>query len=140
MSYTPNSVGRLANWRNIEDERWHKNQFGKAASAQNLTLAVDEVAKAEGPHREGRWLLSGVPIYRDTEGVGRIFNDTAKAEGAKIVGFLSSSVALQDQEGNWFDQVSLVGIYTSGYIYIDWLPVEVAEEDVPARFGVEKFY
>lgn len=140
MVYSPNQPSRLADWKDIEDKKWHKNMAGKAASAENLTLVVDAVAKAEGPHRVGRYLRDGVPIYRDEYGLGHVFNDDAKAEGKTIAGFLSSTLAIQDQEGNWFDQVSSLGIYTAGYIYPDWLPVEVDLEDIPASFHASQFY
>lgn len=140
MVYSPNQPSRLSDWRDIEDKKWHKNMAGKAASAENLTLVIDDVAKAEGPHRVGRYLRDGIPIYRDENGLGYVFNEDAKTAGARIAGFLSSTLAIADQEGNFFDQISSLGIYTAGYIYSDWLPVEVALEDIPASFSAQPHY
>lgn len=140
MAYSPNQPSQLSDWTSIEDKRWHKNTFGKAASAENLTLIIDAVAKAEGPHRVGRYLRDGIPIYRDATGKGHLFNEDAKTEGEVIAGFLSSTTEIADHEGNFYDQTSSVGIYTAGYIYPGWLPVEVDEADIPASFGTSKFY
>lgn len=122
-------ISSLPDKFNVEDERWHKNRFGKAASARNIVLAVDDAMKAEGPHRVQRWLKSGTPVWVDDQGVGHLFDAAAKAGGKKIAGLVSSVIDIQDRAGQWYDTVPTVGIYTGGYIYSRWLPVEVAMSD-----------
>lgn len=140
MPHSPISVSRLNTRENIEDERWHKNRSQMGFSAQNLTLAIDDVIKAEGPHRVARYLRSGVPIYRDENGVGHLWNADSKTAEIAIDGFLTSVTEIADPNGEWYDQTSQVGIITAGEIYLDWLPVDIDRADVPVRFGVSLFY
>lgn len=134
MAYTNLNIYNNPDWTNIEDTRWRKNAEGMDYSGQNGVLIVDDVAKAEGAHRVGRYLKSGVPVYRDADNNLRVFSDSAKADGAKVAGFLQSIEEIADRNGLNYDQ-KIVGIQTAGEIYPKWLPVELADEDIPARFG-----
>lgn len=136
MTYNGLSPKTYGGFESVEDNRWRKNREGMGYSGQNLTLVIDDAAKAEGDHRLGRWLKSGVPIYRDEDNKGHIFTADAKTAGSKIAGFLQGAVEIADRDGVFYDQVSTVGIQTAGEIYPQWLPVDVAAEDIPARFGV----
>lgn len=136
MTYNGLSPKTYGGFESVEDNRWRKNREGMGYSGQNLTLVIDAAAKAEGDHRLGRWLKSGVPIYRDGDNKGHIFTADAKTAGSKIAGFLQGAVEIADRDGVFYDQVSTVGIQTAGEIYPQWLPVDVAAEDIPARFGV----
>lgn len=122
-------------YSDAEDQRWRKNRHGMGFSGQNITLIVDEGAKAEGDHRIGRWLKSGVPIYRDADNFAHVYTAQAKADGEKIAGFLQSAVEIISRYGEFYDTRSMVGIQTAGEIYPAWLPVAVDDEDIPARFG-----
>ena len=136
MTYNGLSPKTYGGFKSVEDNRWRKNREGMGYSGQNLTLVIDEAAKAEGDHRLGRWLKSGVPIYRDEENKGHLFTSDAKDAGNSIAGFLQGAVEIADRDGVFYDQVSTVGIQTAGEIYPQWLPVDVEAEDIPARFGV----
>lgn len=122
-------------YADVEDQRWRKNSHGINFSGQNITLVVDEGAKAEGDHRIGRWLKSGVPIYRDADGKAHVFTAEAKAEGAKVAGLLQSALEIMDRDGVWYDTRSMVGIQTAGEIYPAWLPVSLEPEDIPTLFN-----
>ena len=136
MTYNGLSPKTYGEFESVEDNRWRKNREGMGYSGQNLTLVIDDAAKAEGDHRLGRWLKSGVPIYRDEDNKGHLFTADAKTAGNKIAGFLQGAVEIADRDGVFYDQVSTVGIQTAGEIYPQWLPVDVEAEDIPARFGV----
>lgn len=146
----------------IDDQRWRKNKAGISETGENGRLVIDDNAKAEGGHREGPYLLSGTPVYRvyeagsaGTEQVVdpetgevttpaspgaapthevRVWGQAQRTEGVAIDGFLQSINKIQDVNGEYFEEIS-VGIQTGGEIYPDWLPVEVAVADIPARFG-----
>lgn len=134
MAYTNLNIYNDPDWTNIEDHRWHKNAHGMDFSGQNGVLIIDEAVKAEGNHREGRYLKSGVPVYRDADDNLRVFSETAKTEGFKVAGFLQSIEEVADRNGKDYDQ-KIVGIQTAGELYPKWLPVELADEDIPVRFG-----
>lgn len=135
MAYNGMTPKYFGEYADIEDQRWRKNRHGMGFSGQNLTLVVDAAVKAEGDHRIGRWLKSGVPIYRDASGNGHIFTEQAKTDGETILGFLQGAVEIADREGVYYDTRSNVGVQTAGEIYPAWLPVAVDEEDIPVRFG-----
>lgn len=124
-------------WVNIEDNRWRKNSHGMDYSGQNGVLIIDDAVKAEGAHRESRYILSGVPLYRDTDGNLRLFTENAKTAGDKVAGFLQSIFEVANRHGEFYDEI-VVGIQTAGEIYPKWLPVELADEDIPVRFGVSE--
>lgn len=135
MAYTNLNIHNDPDWVNIEDQRWRKNAHGMDFSGQNGVLVIDEAIKAEGPHRVGRYVKSGVPLYRDEDGKLKIFNETAKTAGSKVAGFLQTIEDIADRNGKWYDE-KIVGIQTAGEIYPKWLPVDLANEDIPVRFGV----
>lgn len=124
-------------WTDIDDQRWRKNQDGVSESGQNGSLIIDDAAKAEGGHRVGRYLLSGVPVYRDAEDENtiKVWDEAAKTAGQPVLGFLQSINKIMNEVGEFYDRIP-VGIQTAGEIYPTWLPVEVADEDIPVRFGV----
>lgn len=135
MAYNGMTPSYTEDWADIEDQRWRKNAHGMGFSGQNITLVVDDAAKAAGSHRVGRWLLSGVPIRKGEDDKAYVFTAEDKEAGEKIAGFLQSAVEIQDRNGEWYDTQSRVGIQTAGEIYPAWLPVKVDEEDIPVRFG-----
>lgn len=135
MAYTNLNIHNDPDWVNIEDQRWRKNAHGMDFSGQNGVLVIDEAIKAEGPHRVGRYVKSGVPLFRDTDGKLKIFNKTAKGKGSKVAGFLQTIEDIADRNGKWYDE-KIVGIQTAGEIYPKWLPVDLDNEDIPVRFGV----
>lgn len=134
MAYTNLNNYEDPDWVNIEDSMWRKNAHGMDYSGQNGVLIIDDAVKAEGPHRVGRYLLSGVPVYRDTDGNLRLYSENARTAEEKIVGFLQSIEEIGNKNGRNYDQ-KIVGIQTAGEIYPKWLPVELTEDEIPARFG-----
>lgn len=135
MAYTNLNIHENPDWVNIEDQRWRKNAHGMDFSGQNGVLIVDDALKAEGEHRVGRYIKSGIPLYRDGEGNLRLFTEEAKAAENKVAGFLQNVDEIADRNGVHYDQ-KIVGIQTAGEIYPTWLPIKLADEDIPARFGV----
>lgn len=123
----------------IEDHRWRKTPTGMQ-DGQNRSLIIDDAAKADAGHRNGRFLKSGVPVY-EVGGSGadkhyvKVWDATAKAGGKKILGFLQSVEEIQSRSGVFWEQKA-VGVQTRGEIYPHWLPVTVENEDIPASFGV----
>lgn len=135
MAYTNLNIHENPDWINIEDQRWRKNAHGMDYSGQNGVLVIDDAIKAEGAHRAERYIKSGIPLYRDADGNLRLFTENAKTAGDKVAGFLQSIFEIADRNGNFYDEI-VVGIQTAGEIYPKWLPVELADEDIPVRFGV----
>lgn len=135
MAYNGLSPNVSSTYENVEDTRWRKNAHGMDFAGHNITLVIDEAAKAEGNHRMGRYLKSGVPIWMDDDNKGHIYTEEARTAGKKIKGFLQDVVEIGDRDGVFYDQTSMVGIQTAGEIYPQWLPVTVLEEEIPARFG-----
>lgn len=117
----------------IEDYRWRKGNRG-ISDGDNAVIEIDDAAKAEGKHRKGRWLLSGVPVYRDGD-VFKIWSADAKTKGKKIAGFIQDPHEIKNRNDQWFETVR-GGIQVYGGIYQCWLPVDVAVEDIPAAFDV----
>lgn len=134
MAYTNLNIHENPDWVNIEDSMWRKNAHGMDYSGQNGVLIIDDAVKAEGAHRVGRYLKSGIPLYRDADDNLKLFTTNAKEAGDKVVGFLQTIEEIADRNGNNYDQ-KIVGIQTAGEIYPKWLPVQLADEDIPARFG-----
>ncbi|MDD2326432.1 MAG: hypothetical protein PHW63_10645 [Alphaproteobacteria bacterium] len=134
MAKTNLNIRSNPDWIDIEDHRWHKNAHGMDFSGQNGVLIIDADIKAEGAHRVGRYLKSGVPLYRDVDDNLRLFTAAAKTAGKRVVGFLQTIEEVADTNGVYYDQ-KIVGIQTAGEIYPLWLPVQIADEDIPVRFG-----
>lgn len=123
----------------IDDQRWRKNKAGVSETGENGSLVIDEAVEAEGPHRVGAYLLSGVPVYRELDAesgeyVVRVYTQETAAEGVEIVGFLQSINKVKGLDGEYFDRIP-VGIQTGGEIYPDWLPVTLEADQIPVRFG-----
>lgn len=121
----------------IEDHRWRKTPTGMQ-DGQNRTLIIDDAAKADGGHKDGRFLKSGTPVY-EVGGSGadkhfiKVWDATAKAGGKKILGFLQSIEEIQSRSGEFYEQKA-AGIQTRGEIYAHWLPVTVENDDIPHTF------
>lgn len=129
---SPYGVNRYGDWSSVEDYRWRKSVRG-VSKGQNGTIVVDDAMKAEGGHRKEQYLKSGVPVYQDDDTTYKLWTATAKGAGKKIAGFVDTVCELKDPSGKWYESVD-AGIMTYGGVYEVWLPVEVAAEDVPARF------
>lgn len=130
------SIESYGEWASIEDTRWRKNAHGVGFSGQNGVLVIDEALKADGTHRLKNWVKSGIPVYRDADDADRlkVFTTEAKSAGKKILGFTQNPAKIVDANGEYYEELSM-GVQTAGEIYRQWLPVEVAVEDIPARFG-----
>lgn len=121
---------------NIEDHRWRVTRSGMT-DGQNGDLVIDDAIKAdEGQLLEG-WVKSGTPLFRDEDHNLKFFGSTAAAAGETCVGFLMSPVRIVDANGSFYEQVP-VAVQTWGEVHLQWLPTDIAEEDIPARFGVTK--
>lgn len=123
----------------LDDQRWRKNSFGVPETGQNGVLVVDEAAQAVAEGYHG-YLPSGVALVRkgdagtrSTVHVAAIDPETDAVDG-EVVGFLQSVARLKDANGEWFSELA-VGIQTGGEIYPQWLPIQIADEDIPDRFG-----
>lgn len=125
------SVQNYGKYVSIEDHRWRVTTTG-VSDAQNGDLIIDDAAKAEGTHREGGWLKSGVPLYRDENNKLKVFSAQAKGAGAKIFGFLMSPAEIVDVDGTYYDTIP-VAVQTSGEIIAQWLPVQVDPADIPVN-------
>lgn len=126
-------------WRFFDDTRWRVNKSGMSESAQSGVLVVNDDLKAEGDHRNGRWIKSGLPLYRGDNNKLYLWTKTS---GKKIAGFLQSMKSIAPSltdysamEMTFYDEIP-VGIQTAGEIYPKWLPIEVPDDQIPARFGV----
>nr|DAN60348.1 MAG TPA: hypothetical protein [Caudoviricetes sp.] len=102
-------------------------------------LVINDKIKAEGPHRVGRWLKSGIPLYRDADNKLYLWD---AASGKKIAGFLQTFKEIAPTFSDlaaygvkFYDEIP-VGIQTAGEIYPKWLPVAVPDDQIPPRFGV----
>lgn len=131
----PNNLGfqPYGGWESIEDYRWRVNSSGME-DGQNGNLVIDDAIKAEGSHRIGGWIKSGLPVYRDSNNNLRIFSAEAKAEGKKCFGFLHAVHKIQDVHGEFYSDSIPVGVQTRGEVICQWLPVEFDPADLPVRF------
>lgn len=138
---TNNPLSPSANleWKHIDDGRWRKNGSQISESGQNGMLVINDKVKAEGPHRVGRWLKSGIPLYRDADNKLYLWEAVS---GKKIAGFLQTQKEIAPYLSDlaaygpkFYDEIP-VGIQTAGEIYPKYLPVTVPEDQIPARFGV----
>lgn len=135
----PLSPSATLEWKSIDDTRWRKNGSQISESGQNGMLVINDKVKAEGPHRVGRWLKSGVPLYRDADNKLYLWD---AASGKKIAGFLQTFKEIAPTFSDltaygvkFYDEIP-VGIQTAGEIYPKWLPVTVPDDQIPVRFGV----
>lgn len=118
----------------IEDHRWRVNTSGME-DGQNGNLVIDDAVKAEGKHRIGGWIKSGLPVYRDDKNELRFFTDEAKTAGKKCFGFLQSVHKITDVNGEFYTGSIPVGVQTRGEVICQWLPVDDFDpEDLPVRF------
>ena len=131
----PNNLGFQPNggYESIEDYRWRVNTWGME-DGQNANLVIDDAIKAEGSHRVGGWVKSGVPVYRDEDNQVRIFSAEAKASGQKVAGFLYNPHKITDVNGEFYTESIPVGVQVRGSIIAQWLPVEFDVEDLPEHF------
>ena len=131
----PNNLGfqPYGGWESIEDYRWRVNSSGME-DGQNGNLVIDDAIKAEGSHRIGGWIKSGLPVYRDTDNNLRIFSAEAKTAGEKVFGFLHAVHKIQDVHGEFYTDSIPVGVQTRGEVICQWLPVEFDPADLPVRF------
>lgn len=120
-------------YKNIEDHRWRVTTTGMS-DGQNGNLVIDAAAKAEGSHREGGWLLGGVPLYRDEDNNLKVFSAEAKTEGEEVAGFTFCPHKITDVNGEFYTDSIPVAIQTRGEIICQWLPVEFDPADLPPRF------
>lgn len=121
-------------WASLEDHRWRVNTSGME-DGQNGNLIIDEALKADGEHRLGGWIYSGLPVYRDEDNNLRFFTSEAKGEGKKLFGFLQSAHKIVDVNGEYYTESIPVGVQTRGEVICQWLPVENFDPaDLPARF------
>lgn len=134
MAHT-NNLGfqPYGDWTSIEDYRWRVSSSGME-DGQNGNLVIDDAIKAEGDHRIGGWVKSGLPVYRDGDNQLRFFTEEAKSSGAKAVGFLHSVHKITDVNEEFYTGSIPVGVQTRGEVICQWLPVEFDPEDLPARF------
>ncbi len=135
MAHSNNlSIQHYGDWVSIEDHRWRKNTSGME-DGQNGSLIIDDAVKAEGKHRVGGWIRSGLPVYRDEDNNVRFFTAEAKTAGQKCIGFLQSAHQIVDVNGEFYTGSIPVGVQTRGEVYYQWLPVDDFDpEDLPVRF------
>lgn len=126
-------------WVSFDDKRWRVNKSGVSESGQNGLLVIDDNVKKDGPHRKGRWIRSGLPLYRGDD--NKLYLWTS-GSGKKILGFLQSQQEIApylsdyaDFDRVFYDEIP-VAVQTAGEIYDKWLPVEVPKDEIPVRFGV----
>lgn len=120
-------------WSSIEDFRWRVNTWGME-DGQNANLVIDDAIKAEGDHRVGGWVLSGVPVYRTSDNEVKFFSAEAKAAGEKVAGFLYNPHKIKDVNGEFYTDSIPVGVQVRGSIIAQWLPVEFDVADLPPHF------
>lgn len=120
-------------WTTIEDYRWRVNASGME-DGQNGNLVIDDAIKAEGTHREGGWIKSGLPVYRDEQNQLHFFDAAAKTAGKKCVGFLHAVHKITDVNGEFYTGSIPVGVQTRGEVICQWLPVAFDPADLPVRF------
>src|SRR5699024_3150801 len=102
---------------------------------QNGSLVIDDALKAEGKHRVGGWIRSGLRVYRDADNNVRFFTAEAKTAGQKCIGFLQSAYQIVDVNGEFYTGCIPVGVQTRGEVYYQWLSVDDFDpEDLPVRF------
>lgn len=134
MAYSNNlETQSYGDWGTIEDYRWRVNASGMS-DGQSGNLIIDDAIKAEGNHRIGGWVKSGVPVYRDENNDLRFFNAEAKIAGKKVVGFLYSPHKIVDVNGEFYTKSIPVGVQTRGEVIAQWLPVDFDPADLPVRF------
>lgn len=134
MAYT-NNLGfqPYGDFASIEDYRWRVNSSGMH-DGQNGNLVIDDALKAEGDHRVGGWIKSGLPVYRDEKNELHFFSAEAKQGGKKVVGFLFAPHKITDVNGEFYTDSIPVGVQTRGEVICQWLPVQFDPADLPARF------
>lgn len=117
----------------IEDYRWRVTTTGMT-DGQSGDLVIDAALKAEGDHRIGGWIKSGLPVYRDENNKLKFFNAEAKAAGAVCAGFLFAPHKITDVNGEFYTDSIPVAVQTRGEVICQWLPVEFDPADLPVRF------
>ncbi len=118
----------------IEDHRWRKNTSGME-DGQNGSLIIDDAVKAEGKHRVGGWIRSGLPVYRAKITTFASSPPRLRLAGQKCIGFLQSAHQIVDVNGEFYTGSIPVGVQTRGEVYYQWLPVDNFDPaDLPVRF------
>lgn len=114
-------------YEDIEDHRWRVNTTGMSDGV-NANLVIDEAAKAEGDHRNGRWLLSGCPVTFDE--ATKTVKLYTKGGEEKIYGVLFTSHKIMNESGEFYDTIP-VAVQRRGEIIHKWLPVDIDPADLP---------
>lgn len=101
----------------------------------NGRILIDEDLKKDGPHRVGRWIKSGIPVYKDGDNY-KLFTDTAKGAGKKVDGFVISPGETRDLQSEEFFNHYYSGVVVSGIVYAIYLPVKVTEADLAVNSNI----
>lgn len=118
----------------LEDRRWIGN-IATINNSLNGRIVIDEDIKKDGPHRVGRWVKGGLPVYKDGDNY-KIFTATAKGAGKKVDGFVISPGEIKDLGAEEYFPHYHSGIVVSGIVYAIYLPVEVTEADLAVNSNI----
>ena len=115
----------LDKYTTLGDRRWLRTAHGNTDGV-NANLVIDDTLKAEGTHREGNWIKSGLPVTFDKD--TKTVKMWQKGAG-DIYGFLYTDYRVVDFAGEFYETIP-VAVLVHGMIYAQWLPVEVTDEDL----------
>ena len=104
-------------------------------NSRTARILIDEDLKKDGPHKVGRWIKSGIPVYKDGDNY-KLFTDTAKGAGKKVDGFVISPGETRDLQSEEFFNHYYSGVVVSGIVYAIYLPTKVTEADLAVNSNI----